>query len=129
MQCLDKQLHGGSNSPALTPRQQDAVDFCLGKGLVQGTDAFKACLKTAGKSSLTPKQQAAVDTCQAKGLSGDALSKCVADLLKVDVPARAGSKGPSPAVVQAAFAACVKKGLKPPSDAFEKCVKTQLANP
>jgi hypothetical protein len=113
----------------LTPRQQDSVDYCLGKGLVQGTDAFKPCLKTAGNRSLTPKQQAAVDTCQAQGVSGDALVKCVSDLLKVAVPAPSGAKGPSPAEVQAAFTACVAKGLKPPSDSFEKCVKTAVANP
>jgi hypothetical protein len=127
MQCVQKQLEAGN--PPLTQRQQDSVDLCLGKGLVQGTDAFKACLKTAGKSALTPKQQAAVDTCQAQGLSGDALPKCVSDLLKVSVPAPAGSKGPTPAEVQAAFGACVAKGLKPPSDAFGKCVKTELAKP
>jgi hypothetical protein len=127
VQCVQKQLSAGN--PPLTPRQQDAVDLCLGKGLVQGTDAFKACLTTAGKSALSPKQQAAVDTCQAKGLSGDALGKCISDLLKVEVPAPAGTKGPTPAEVQAAFAACTKKGLKPPSDAFEKCVKSALASP
>jgi hypothetical protein len=96
---------------------------------VQGTDAFKACLKTAGNRSLTPKQQAAVDTCQAQGLSGDALVKCVSDLLKVAVPAPSGAKGLSPVEIQAAFVACAAKGLKPPSDAFAKCVKSAVANP
>jgi hypothetical protein len=130
MQCVQKRLNAGNNNPPLTPRQQDSVDFCLGKGLVQGTDAFKTCLKTAGKSSLNPKQQAAVDACQAKGaLSDAALAKCVADLLKVEVPAPQGANGPKPAEIQAAFTACTAKGLKPPSDAFEKCVKTALANP
>ena len=126
--CVSALLQAGAGNPPLTPRQQDDVDYCLGLGKVQGTPDFIACIKTAGNRTLTPAQQAAVDECQSKGLTGDALAKCVSDLLTVKVPPKNGA-GPSPASVQAAFDACLKKGLKPPSDAFQKCVKTALANP
>jgi hypothetical protein len=34
-----------------------------------------------------------------------------------------------PPEVQAANKACLDKGLKPPSDAFAKCVKSAVSNP
>jgi hypothetical protein len=128
-QCTSDQMGVGANNPPLTAQQQDDVAYCLGLGKVQGTPDFAACIKTAGNRNLTAKQQAAVDTCQAKGLSGTALGDCVSALLTTSVPAPSGSAPPYTSdQIQAAMAACFKKGFKPGTTNFAGCVKTTLAN-
>jgi hypothetical protein len=117
-----------SSGPTLTPRQQDDVDYCLGLGKVQGTPEFAACIRTAGNRKLTPAQQASVDQCQKQGKTGQALVDCVGDLLTVKVP-KPGGSGPTPAQVQAAFNACIKEKLQPPSPAFQACVTAKLKSP
>jgi hypothetical protein len=119
-----------SVSPKLTPQQQDDVDYCLGLGKVQGTPEFIACIRTAGTRKLTAGQQAAVDQCQRQHKTGQALVDCVGDLLTVKVPVKPpASGGPTPAEVQAAFNACIRQKLKPPSPAFQACVTAKLESP
>ena len=127
--CVDALL-GAASNPALTPRQKDDVDYCLGLGKVQGTQDFAACIRTAGNRNLTPAQQAAVDQCQKQGLAGTALAKCVGGLLTVKVPGKPpAAGGPTPAAVQAAFGACIGQKLRPRTDAFQACVTARLKGP
>ena len=153
-QCVKGQLGGGDTNKGGgdLAKLKAAGQACQAQGLTPGSDAFKQCVKDkvggTGGGPDPGKVKAAAQACLAKGLAAgtDAFNQCVKSQLGggaggsgdgrpasgkpasgKPAPPAPGTGGIDPAKLKAAAQVCQAQGLKPETDAFRQCVKSQLS--